>query len=197
MKPRTRIINKIIDIKLYNSYLEIGVDKNQNFKNVKCEYKIGIDPDENSKGTTHYITSNDFFENNTETFDLIFIDGLHIRNQVKKDILNSLDVLNENGIIVCHDVNPQSYKEQVVPRQQSRWTGDCWKAFVDLRCNRENLYMTTVNVETGLGIIRRGHQTLLKNINENDLSYENLNKHREEWLNLMSPEKFLKKIKEE
>lgn len=197
MKERTKLINKLIDLYSYSFYLEIGVDKNQNFKNIKCPYKIGVDSNPNSKGTTYYMTSDKFFEQNNETFDIIFIDGLHRREQVKKDILNSLDVLNENGTIICHDINPPSYETQVVPRKQGKWTGDCWKAFVYLRCNRDDLYMVTVNVETGCGVIRRGVQNPLTGVTENDLTYENLKNNRKEWLNLMSKEEFFEKLKKE
>ena len=36
------------------------------------------------------------FNNNKKEFDVIFIDGLHIYEQCRKDIINSLKVLNKN-----------------------------------------------------------------------------------------------------
>ena len=46
------------------------------------------------------MTSDEFFKNNKDQFDLIFIDGLHHYNQVKKDIINSVEVLKDGGIIL-------------------------------------------------------------------------------------------------
>ncbi len=47
--------------------------------------------------------SDNFFNKNKINYDLIFVDGNHTINQVLKDIINSLNCLNENGIIVLHD----------------------------------------------------------------------------------------------
>ena len=46
---------------------------------------------------------------NKESFDCVFIDGLHTYNQVKKDIHNSLKYLNINGIIMLHDCLPNNF----------------------------------------------------------------------------------------
>jgi len=48
-------------------------------------------------------TSDKFFKNNSQKFDVIYIDGWHEANQVYKDINNSWDYLNVNGIIICDD----------------------------------------------------------------------------------------------
>ena len=45
-------------------------------------------------------------------FDLIFIDGLHLANQVQKDIENSLKFIKDEGFIVLHDCNPPSEYHQ-------------------------------------------------------------------------------------
>ena len=44
---------------------------------------------------------------NSETkFDVIFIDGLHLAEQVERDIENSLDFIKEDGYF--YDCNPPS-----------------------------------------------------------------------------------------
>ena len=48
-------------------------------------------------------TSDKYFDNNDEKFDLIYIDGWHEAPQVYKDICNSWNFLNINGIIICDD----------------------------------------------------------------------------------------------
>ena len=48
-------------------------------------------------------TSDDFFLKNKHTFDLIYIDGNHLFEFVKRDIHNSLNFINYDGIIVLDD----------------------------------------------------------------------------------------------
>jgi len=50
------------------------------------------------------MTSDDFFRQNKECFDAIFIDGDHSYEQVKKDTTNAITCLNPEGIIIWHDV---------------------------------------------------------------------------------------------
>ena len=102
---RTDIINAIARKIKAKSYLEIGVDNGINFASIKCDRKVGVDPNPRMPGI-HPMTSDTFFAQNDETFDLIFIDGLHIFEQVYRDIENALKVLNPNGYIICHDTNP-------------------------------------------------------------------------------------------
>lgn len=48
--------------------------------------------------------SDDFFEKYTgPKFDFIYIDGAHNDNQIKKDLVNSLNFLADSGIIWCDD----------------------------------------------------------------------------------------------
>ena len=42
-----------------------------------------------------------------QKFDIIFIDGLHEYDQVKKDIVNSLKFIDEKGFILIHDLLPE------------------------------------------------------------------------------------------
>ena len=58
-------------------------------------------------------TSDDFFYNNKEFFDVIYIDGWHGASQVTKDISNSWKFLRIGGIIICDDYfyEGDSYKK--------------------------------------------------------------------------------------
>ena len=49
------------------------------------------------------MTSDIFFENNSEMFDLIYVDGNHHSFQVKKDLENSYKFLNPSGILIIDD----------------------------------------------------------------------------------------------
>ena len=49
------------------------------------------------------ISSKKFFHNNKKKFDLIYIDGSHKSNDVKEDFLNSVRILEDDGIIILDD----------------------------------------------------------------------------------------------
>ena len=184
---RTTLINHLVRKTRAKSYLEIGVWNGANFQQISCKYKIGVDPDPESPATLK-ITSDEFFDNNKETFDIVFIDGLHHADQVEKDILNALKVLNEGGTIVCHDMSPAEEAHQVTPFNGGIWNGDCWKAFVKLRQERSDLSMLTIDTDYGCAIIKRGHQELLKI--DDEVNYANFDKNRKNWLNLISVSEF-------
>lgn len=188
---RSEIINILINKINAKKYLEIGVYHRWNFDNIICDYKIGVDPDKNIKCNYH-LTSDEFFAQNSECFDIIFIDGLHHSDVVERDINNSLQILETNGYIVCHDMNPWNEETQKIPQQVPSWTGDCWKAWVRIRSTNPNLKMFVVDTDCGCGIITRGNQELINLSCE--LTYNNLEQNRNKWLNLISIEEFKKEI---
>ena len=189
---RMDIINMLIEKCGYKTYLEIGYAAGDCFNNIICEQKTSVDPDKNTQAT-HHLTSDEFFKQNKEKFQIIFIDGLHHSGQVYKDILNALKVLNKGGTIVCHDMNPQGFQEQYVPRQVQCWNGDVWKSWVKLRTERKDLEMFVLQMDEGTAIIRKGKQKKL--ILKCDLTYDNFVINRFEWLNLQPVEYFLEWIK--
>lgn len=185
---RIDIINSFIDQRGYKKYLEIGVQKGISFAGVRCKSKTGVDPDEKSAATIK-LTSDQFFAENNDTFDIIFLDGLHEAPQVIKDIKNALDVLNEGGVIVMHDCLPTSKAMQEVPRIQGEWTGDVWKAFVHYR-RRNDLFMAVVDTDYGCGIIQKGHQ---EPIVVDNPSYEDFVKNKGYWMNVIPVGEFMKR----
>ena len=66
-----------------------------------CE-KIGCDPIVKFQ----VADSLSFFRSCTETFDLIFLDGLHCAHQVYQEVPQALARLNRGGFIVLHDYFP-------------------------------------------------------------------------------------------
>ena len=161
---RFDIINRIIEKKKFESYLEIGCQSDVNFSKIIIKNKIGVDP---QSGGTHRMTSDDFFKQNKSTFDLIFIDGLHVYEQVLKDIENSLKVLNDNGVILIHDCLPAKIWHQTIPQTHSSWNGDVWKSIVKSR-TRIDIDTYTIEADQGLGLIlKRENKDLLVDKIEN------------------------------
>ena len=146
----------------YKSYLEIGCDQNQLFSKVNIEKKYGVDPE---SGGNIRKTSDDFFLTNNNKFDLVFIDGLHEYKQVKKDVLNSLKCLNENGIILVHDCLPDCLSKQAVPRYRMTWNGDVWKAIVELR-RLDYIEIYTCIIDQGISIVQNKKNTNILKINK-------------------------------
>ena len=164
---RFEIVQNIIKKKNYKNYLEIGCFDDELFNFVNCENKVGVDP---ISGGTVRATSDQFFKDNKEKFDCVFIDGLHEYHQVKKDIFNSLKFLNEDGIILLHDCLPNNYYQQATPRCQWVWNGDVWKAIVECRVLKD-LDVYTCYADNGIGVIfKRPNKNLLEN------SYEDYSK---------------------
>lgn len=185
---RTDIINLLASKIAAKSYLEIGIDNGENFKKIAVSQKISVDPNQQSPAIYH-LTSDEYFEKHNDKFDLIFIDGLHISEQVTRDINNSLHHLNEGGYIVCHDCNPPTEQHQIVPFQGGGWNGDVWKAIVKLRASNSDVDVYTVDTDHGCSVVTRGKSQLL-NLSE-ELTYYNFDKNRKLWLNLISEQEFI------
>ena len=184
-KPnRNQIVQGTIDRKNYKSYLEIGCFNDELFKNIKCEKKVGVDP---YSGGTIRKKSDDFFLVNIEKFDCIFIDGLHVYHQVKKDILNSLKILNDEGVIFVHDCLPNNIYDQAIPRCKYNWNVNVWKALVECR-TLENLDTYTCYADTGIGIIlKRTNKRKLKIFTDDfsKLKFNDYLKNLKEYMNLI------------
>ena len=157
-KSRKEVVQNIIVKKNYKKYLEIGCFDDELFNHIKCLKKVGVDP---MSGGTIRMTSDQFFSNNKEFFDCVFIDGLHEYHQVRKDISNSLKFLNDGGVILLHDCLPNNYYEQATPRCQWTWNGDVWKAIVETRRSKD-IDVYTCYADYGIGvIIKRPNRNLL------------------------------------
>ena len=164
---RYDIIKKIIEKKKYSSYLEIGCFEDKTFNKINIDKKVGVDP--NSGGNVR-LTSDNFFKINKDTFDIIFIDGLHTYDQVKRDITNSLNVLNKNGTLLLHDCLPQKVRDQASPRAHDHWNGDVWKALVECRTLKD-IDTYTCFADEGIGVIfNHPNQNIL------NLNYKNFKK---------------------
>lgn len=136
---------------VYTSYLEIGCADNALFDSVASLHKVGVDP---ASGGTHRMTSDEFFSSNKQTFDVVFIDGLHEYPQVKRDALNALQAVEVGGWIAFHDFLPTNWVQEHVPRINDAWTGDCWKLAVELK-EATGLEFRIVEIDYGVGLLRK------------------------------------------
>ena len=207
---RTDVINKILSKRSNDTvYLEIGVrNPEDNFNAVKSAVKYSVDPglEVKTNKADFKVTSDEFFKQLSTgeilskdcRFDVIFIDGLHLAEQVDKDIDNALNFLKDDGFVVLHDCNPptewharETYSFYSSPADGA-WNGTVWKAFLKRRFEK-SLYSCCIDTDWGVGI-------LSKNINIGSstnkvnpfFEYKEFNKYRKDYLNLISFEEFIK-----
>lgn len=170
---RSEIINYLFSHREFDNtvYLEIGVrNPNDNFNKIKSKIKYSVDPglEFEANPVDFKVTSDEFFEKlgrgeflTQETkFDVIFIDGLHLAQQVDKDIFNSLNYLKHDGFIVLHDCNPPSewharedFLCKLTPSGVN-WNGTVWKAFSKWR-KEKNVSMCCIDTDWGVGVISK------------------------------------------
>ncbi len=205
---RTETINLILDtFNRETSYLEIGTrNPDHNFNRVSASKKYSVDPGvEFKKNPVDFkMTSDVFFDkfekreilSESPKFDLIFIDGLHLAEQVDKDIQNALKHIKEDGFIVLHDCNPptewharETYNYRYSPAG-GIWNGTTWKAFLKWRSNPE-ISSCCVDTDWGMGVLSKTNN-LGKGLEHTNPFYEfdTLNKNRKKLLNLLSFQEF-------
>ena len=182
------------------NYLEIGVrNPEDNFNKIIADTKYSVDPgiEFKSNPVDFKITSDDFFSklfsgevlNNEIKFDVIFIDGLHLAEQVDKDINNALNFISDDGFIVLHDCNPptqwharETHNYEISPAMQN-WNGSTWKAFVKYR-KETNLSLCCIDSDWGIGIISKSKNFgPISSIENPYFEFHLFNKNRKESLN--------------
>ena len=100
------------------------------------------------------MTSDAFFSTNEAHFDIVFIDGLHTYEQVRRDLSNALSKARKGGWIILHDMLPLKWKEQHVPIVTTgNWTGDVWKVAFEL-LDTTSIEFNIVIVDHGVGVIK-------------------------------------------
>ena len=189
---RTDIINHLIEVKGYKKYLEIGVQyPESNYLKVNAEYKVGVEPnpvgDWDNKNIIA-VTSDEWFTDLEETYDIVFIDGLHERDQCLRDILNSLNHLNEGGCILVHDCLPTEEYQTTIQDNNREWTGDVYKSIVDIK-KKDGLEIYTIDTDWGVGFIRRNSQ-FIGEIQDKELNFETYIEFRNQLLNVKSVEEW-------
>ncbi|WP_425392915.1 class I SAM-dependent methyltransferase [Ekhidna sp.] len=201
---RTEIINFLISFLDRDvNYLEIGVrNPEENFNDIKAATKYSVDPGLEAKVNLadFKFTSDEFFEklgkgeilSKDIKFDVIFIDGLHLADQVDRDIKNALQYLAEDGFIVMHDCNPptewharENYYYADTPAG-AFWNGTTWKAFLKWR-SESKIYSCCVDTDWGVGVLSKSHK-IGESIKHSNpfFEYSHLDANRKELMNLVS-----------
>ncbi len=149
-KRRNERLNKLASINQSSRYLEIGVSKGFTFNAIEIDYKVAVDPkfkfDVEKYASDQIVflevSSDNFFKSHAkefESFDLIYLDGLHTFEQTFRDFCASLALGHSKTIWLIDDTCPGSYAQAQSSLQRSRqikkfarqkdssWMGDVFK----------------------------------------------------------------------
>ena len=146
---RIDIVNKFISARGYRSYLEIGTSGYNSPPEVKCSRKVGVVVDTPVDGKT---ASDTFFAANTEKFDVVFVDGLHLCEHCLRDIEGAMSALNPGGVVLVHDCLPSSPSMAGRDRVNGAWCGDVYRA-VAWYFARSPYLCYTIDADYGVGVI--------------------------------------------
>ena len=120
---RHEFIQRFVDMMPNARYLEVGVSTGETFTRIRAGAKVGVDPafafdfkaNAEVDHTARYevMTSDAFFQKtikpDAKKFGVIFLDGLHTFEQILRDLLNAIQVMDESGFIIVDDVIPCDY----------------------------------------------------------------------------------------
>ncbi|MEK9767292.1 MAG: class I SAM-dependent methyltransferase [Betaproteobacteria bacterium] len=192
-------IQHSINVNNYKSYLEVGTSNGQTFLYLKCDRKVGIDPsmnDEVSHLEVYNMISDEFFEINKDSFDIIFIDGDHDSKVVTRDFNNAIRCLNPGGSIFLHDSLPETEEAQLVPcpkhlQSGGIWNGDAWRTVAGL-LDTPYTYLTA-DTQCGLTVVKwPGPETCpITDVIPSDISYDTFKKNQNKYLKLVPANDFM------
>ena len=187
------LINDLISDLNYKSYLELGVSVGESWKLISCENKIGVDNNINVAnefdGVIHSTTDN-YFLNNKDKFDLIYIDALHEKNQVYKDFKNSFNVLNDSGVIIFHDVNPFD-----ISQTHFNSSGDVFELWIELAKTYKVYIIKNEYDGDSVGIFIKSKNSKFIDIELKDYTYQFFSENREDFISYLNYEEIINKIK--
>lgn len=89
------------------SYLELGVLGGQCFNRIPAGRKVGVDMQPKNKDPRIWIGTTDaYFKQVKDSFDIILVDACHEYRQVCRDLAGCARVLKPGGLVFCHDMVP-------------------------------------------------------------------------------------------
>lgn len=150
-RPYLHVLKDIHTILKPRHYLEIGVRKGKSLA-LSSARSIAIDPEpahENFADNVDFYrcTSDDFFFFHQDRlegvkFDLAFIDGMHLAENVFRDFIYTERCMQRSGAIIVDDVLPNHAEQATRERRTRVWTGDVWRFGAMLEEQRPDLTLT-------------------------------------------------------
>lgn len=158
MNERVEFFVALIRRLQFKTYLELGIRRGETFVGVAPEVELAIGVDITDSGFTKPPNAK-FFEMRTDQFfqeyqgdniDFVFIDADHTADAARRDLENSLDILNPGGLILMHDSDPiESFRTK-------HRCGEVYKVVDWIDQERPDLCQVTLPYqETGMTLVMR------------------------------------------
>jgi methyltransferase family protein len=163
------------------NYIEIGIRKGDSLRLASAETTcVGIDPEPDIQAElppnmrVFRMTSDAFFADygvphvsrssrpggflsdllHAPTFDLAFIDGLHLFEQALRDFINLERFASPQSVVMLHDCLPLDAVTADRTRTTHFYSGDVWKLTMCLSVHRPDLKMKMIRTgPTGLCVV--------------------------------------------
>ena len=163
------------------NYIEIGIRKGDSLRLALPETTcVGMDPEPDIQAPlppntrVFRMSSDAFFANqevphvsrfsrpgsflsellNSPTFDLAFIDGLHLFEQALRDFINLEKFTSPQSVVMLHDCLPLDAVTADRTRTTHFYSGDVWKLTMCLKVHRPDLRMKMIRTgPTGLCLV--------------------------------------------
>ncbi len=214
---RLDVIQALMRQKNLKNYLEIGVENGHIFFRIKSTFKIAVDPKFIFDASRRfgkaiinpYNLNNQYFEKTSDDFfaqdaqrvfsakklQLALVDGMHEYQFALRDVENALNYMDDDGVIIMHDCNPQTAGAagRFEDWEVGEWNGDVWRTIIHLRSQRPDLNVFVLDVDQGLGIVTKKtpeSTVAFKPAQIENLTYDELVQNREQWLNLKPADYF-------
>jgi hypothetical protein len=168
-------IKRIAALRPIESYLEIGVSEGKTFNELDFPYKVGVDPHfkfdtarfkEPNRVELYELTSDAFFTtyDKRQSFDFIFVDGLHTFQQTLRDFNNALAFSHRGTVILIDDVYPWDVFSAIPDQQRAiserrrvdaahpflpAWHGDVYKVVMAIHDFFPTISYRTIDVGFG------------------------------------------------
>ncbi len=154
--------------------------------------------------------SDDFFAEDaaaifsSQPLDICLVDGMHEYGFALRDVENALKHLQKDGVIIMHDCNPAKEEDSISFEDWKKrnftgfWNGDVWKSVLHLRSMCKDINVFVLNCDHGLGVVTFGVPENPMNFTGEEIenfTYADLEKNREQWLNLKDPSYFFEYFK--
>jgi hypothetical protein len=144
-------------------YLEIGLEYGYTFENVQAAVRWGVDPFPRFNirhlprdAHVAVTTSDEFFNlNPCNSFDVVFLDGLHTFRQAYRDLVNACHVCPHGAILIddvvpCDEVSTIPDKERSLQERRRQglkgtpWYGDVFRVILCIAAHHPELSFRTI-----------------------------------------------------
>ncbi|MDR0300213.1 MAG: glycosyltransferase [Streptococcaceae bacterium] len=172
------VINQLIKNNNLKTYLELSHSlPSENFNFIKAKEKILVNPgtdlkyysvdnfEQQKQFVDFQVTTAEFFNQNTEKFDLIVINADHSYENSLSDLNQALKIVNLNGFVVLFNSFPSQFTNTQRESYEAGlfYTGEVWKTVLSaIRQGQDSLKIKTYPWSWGITVIKKISENISK-----------------------------------